>query len=330
MDRRQATKLLARWNTQGWIKRLQRGLYAPVPIASLGQSQVLDDPWLIVPTLFGPAYIGGWTAAEHWGLTEQIFRGVCVLTARSVRGKEKTIQGVDFSLKRISKRAMFGTKPLWRGRVKVEISNPAKTIIDMLDDPAIGGGIRHVSDCLGKYFSENKGTAEELISIGERLANGAVFKRLGFLGGAHGAAPAQLMRRPAFRERLTAGNREARRGGARDSRKLVARWRVAQSRQAGGRAGRHDRSPRKSWTARSRVSALSRARRGEGLRSRLGAGGHLSRMQELAGSVAVQGRHLSQEMLLRDLPLFRGPGFYSHRRGAPGCGISGDAIRGVK
>jgi hypothetical protein len=46
MDRRQATKVLARWNAQGWIKRLQRGSYAPVPIASLGQSQVLDDPWL--------------------------------------------------------------------------------------------------------------------------------------------------------------------------------------------------------------------------------------------------------------------------------------------
>jgi predicted transcriptional regulator of viral defense system len=88
IDRRQATKLLARWNTQRWIKRLRRGLYAPVPIASLGQSQVLDDPWLIVPTLFGPAYIGGWTAAEHWGLTEQIFRGVCVLTTRPLRGKE--------------------------------------------------------------------------------------------------------------------------------------------------------------------------------------------------------------------------------------------------
>lgn len=221
MDRRQATKLLARWNTQGWIKRLQRGLYAPVPIASLGQSQVLDDPWLIVPTLFGPAYIGGWTAAEHWGLTEQIFRGVCVLTARSVRGKKKTIQGIDFSLRRISKRAMFGTKPLWRGRVKVEISNPAKTIIDMLDDPAIGGGIRHVSDCLEKYFSEKKGTAEELISIGERLANGAVFKRLGFLAERRGG-PDQLIE--GCRERLTAGN--AKLDPAVPSRKLIKRWRV--------------------------------------------------------------------------------------------------------
>jgi predicted transcriptional regulator of viral defense system len=221
IDRRPATKLLARWNMQGWIKRLRRGVYAPVPLASLGQSQVLEDPWLIVPTLFGPAYIGGWTAAEHWGLTEQIFRSVCVLTTRPVRGKEKTIQGVDFSLKQISPRAKFGTKPLWRGRVKVEISNPAKTIVDMLDDPAIGGGIRHVGDCLDKYLRENKGTSEELMIAAERLGNGAVFKRLGFLAERRGG-PEQLIAR--CRDQLTTGN--AKLDPAVPSRRLVKRWRV--------------------------------------------------------------------------------------------------------
>jgi len=221
IDRRQATKLLARWNTQGWISRLRRGIYAPVPLASIGQSQVLDDPWVIVPTLFGRGYIGGWTAAEHWGLTEQIFRSVCVLTSRPVRGKEQNIQGVDFFLKQIPPRAIFGTKPLWRGKIKVEISNPAKTIIDMLDDPAIGGGIRHVADCLDRYLGENKGTPEELISVAERLANGAVFKRLGFLAERRGG-PEKLI--VGCRERLSMGN--AKLDPAVASRRLVKRWRV--------------------------------------------------------------------------------------------------------
>ena len=53
MPRPEASKLLARWNAQGWIKRLRRGYYAPVPIASLGQAQVLEDPWVMVPELFG-------------------------------------------------------------------------------------------------------------------------------------------------------------------------------------------------------------------------------------------------------------------------------------
>lgn len=221
IERRRATKLLARWNTQGWIQRLRRGVYAPVPLASLGQSQVLDDPWLVVPALFGPAYVGGWTAAEHWGLTEQIFRGVCVLTTRPVRGKKKTIQGVDFFLKQVSPRAMFGTKPLWRGRVKVEISNPAKTIVDMLDDPAIGGGIRQVGDCVDRFLSEDKGSPEELISAAERIHNGAVFKRLGFLTERRGGPQALIA---ACRERLTTGN--SRLDPAVTSRRLVKRWRL--------------------------------------------------------------------------------------------------------
>src|SRR5271166_1772686 len=145
IERRAAAKLLARWNGQGWVRRLRRGFYAPVPIALLGQEQVLEDPWIVVPELFGPAYIGGWSAAEHWGLTEQLFRSVCVITTRHVRAKEQIIQGIPFALKHTRKAALFGTRGVWRGQVKVDVSDPARTIVDMLDDPAIGGGIRHAS-----------------------------------------------------------------------------------------------------------------------------------------------------------------------------------------
>jgi predicted transcriptional regulator of viral defense system len=221
IDRRRATKLLARWETQGWVKRLRRGLYAPVSIASIGQEQVLDDPWMIVPSLFGPAYVGGWTAAEHWDLTEQIFRSVCVLTTRPVHGKEKTVQGVDFSVKQISQQAMFGMKPIWRGKVKVEISSPSKTIIDMLDDPAIGGGIRHVNDCLNQYLSKKNGAPGELIKTAEQLGNGAVFKRLGFLTERHGGLEMVVAE---CQKRLTTGN--AKLDPSTPCQKLVKRWRL--------------------------------------------------------------------------------------------------------
>src|ERR1700734_1950553 len=101
IERQAAYKLLARWNDQGWMRRLRRGFYAPVPIAALGQDQVLEDPWVIVPELFGPGCIGGWSAAEHWGLTEQLFRSICVLTARPLREKEQTIEGIAFVLKHV-------------------------------------------------------------------------------------------------------------------------------------------------------------------------------------------------------------------------------------
>jgi predicted transcriptional regulator of viral defense system len=221
LERSEAAKLLSRWQSQGWLRRLRQGVYAPVPLTALGQNQVLDDPWVVVPELFGPGYIGGWSAAEHWGLTEQLFRTVCVLTTRSIRKKKAIVQGVEFSLKHIRPSVMFGTQPLWRGRIKVEISGPAKTIIDMLEDPALGGGIRHVNDCLDEFLKEGKAPAGELIATAEQLGNGAVFKRLGFLLERRGG-PEEVIE--ACRERLTAGNTKL--DPALPSRRLVTRWRL--------------------------------------------------------------------------------------------------------
>ena len=76
---------------------------------------------------------------------------------------------------------LFATRPVWRGSVRIDVSSPAKTIIDMLDDPAIGGGIRHVADCLTAYFEREDASSGELLTIADQLDNRAVFKRLGYL-----------------------------------------------------------------------------------------------------------------------------------------------------
>ena len=36
-------------------------------------SSSLEDPLVIAEKLFSPCYVGGWSAAEYWGITEQIF-----------------------------------------------------------------------------------------------------------------------------------------------------------------------------------------------------------------------------------------------------------------
>ena len=221
IERQAAARLLARWNGQGWVRRLRRGFYAPVPVAALGQSQVLEDPWVIVPELFGPACIGGWSAAEHWGLTEQLFRRTCVLTARPVREKEQTIEGMPFTLKHVRKEALFATRAVWRGTVKIDVSSPAKTIIDMLDDPAIGGGIRHVADCVGAYFEREDAFEDELLDYTDQLGNRAVFKRLGFLAE---RLPGRRALAEACRERLSRGT--AKLDPSLPCMRLVTRWRL--------------------------------------------------------------------------------------------------------
>jgi predicted transcriptional regulator of viral defense system len=148
LNRVAAAQRLSRWAEQGWLRRVGRGTYVAASIDTLGSDRVLDDPWVLVPALFRPAYIGGRTAAEHWDLTEQIFKDILVMTTQAVRQKRQERHGVLFSLKHINERKLFGTKNVWRHQTRVPVSDVHRTVIDMLDDPAIGGRIQHVADCL--------------------------------------------------------------------------------------------------------------------------------------------------------------------------------------
>jgi len=181
INRRQAAKLLSRWQDQGWLRRIGHGLYVPVPLDLAASEQVVADPWVLVPILFGQCYIGGWTAAHYWELTEQLFNETFVFTTRRVITKHITAQGAAFLLRKINPKRMFGLKSLWRGSTKVSISDPARTLVDMIAAPEVGGGIDHVADCLSSYFAGKSPDRELLIHRADQFDNGAVFKRLGFL-----------------------------------------------------------------------------------------------------------------------------------------------------
>src|ERR1700722_16293492 len=196
ISRTDAAKRLARWREQGWLSRVGTGAYVPASIDTLGSDRVLDDAWVLVPALFSPAYVAGRTAAEHWDLTEQIFKDIDVVTGQAVRRKRQTRQSFELTLKHLSADKIFGTKPVWRHHTKVPVSDVHRTIIDMLDDPALGGGIQQVADCLNAYLRRSDRDDQKLIAYGDELGNGAVFKRLGFLVEKRedGAALAELCR----------------------------------------------------------------------------------------------------------------------------------------
>jgi predicted transcriptional regulator of viral defense system len=221
LDRSAAAKLLSRWRKQGWLRRIGHGLYVPVPLDLSGSEQVIGDPWVLVPTLFGQCYIGGWTAAHHWELTEQLFNETIVFTTRRISAQRATAQGVTFLLRHAAKRRLFGVKPVWRGSTRVSISDSARTLIDMLAMPDIGGGIDHVADCLGAYEKTKGFDRGLLIRYAEQFGNGAIFKRLGYLAETrlHNSELAA-----ACRERLTQGYTRLDPGLA--CKHLVTGWRL--------------------------------------------------------------------------------------------------------
>lgn len=185
LDRHAAAKLLSRWAGQGWMRRIGQGLYVPVPLDLAASDQVVSDPWVLVPSLFGESYIGGWTAAHHWDLTDQLFNETVVFATRRIDDQRVIAQGVTFIAHHLAKKRFFGIKPVWRGTTRVNLSDPARTLIDMLALPQTGGGIDHVADCLREHRKLRKADQDLLIAYAEQFGNGAIFKRLGFLAQAH-------------------------------------------------------------------------------------------------------------------------------------------------
>lgn len=172
---------LTRWVDQGWISRIRRGLYMIIPIEAHKETNPLEDAWILVPKLFAPGYVGGWSAAEYWDFTEQIFNDICILSEKSVSKKAMKLPGASFVIKRIGKKLNFGTKIFWKDQTKILISDPHKTIIDMLYDPKLGGGIQHSIDCFEAYLKSSHYNDKKLIEYGESIGKGSIFKRLGFL-----------------------------------------------------------------------------------------------------------------------------------------------------
>jgi predicted transcriptional regulator of viral defense system len=185
------------------------------------EDQVLEDPWILVPALFGPGYVGGASAAQFWDLTEQLFRSVFVYTSKPIRRTNQTIHAIQFVVRHLDAHLIFGVTPSWHGRIKVQVSDVHRTMIDMLDEPAAGGGIRHINDCLLAYFRRPDADTTKLVTYAERIGNGAIFKRLGFLAERING-PENLIR--ACAERLTSGN--VRLDPALESVRLVRRWRL--------------------------------------------------------------------------------------------------------
>jgi len=177
----EARRFLAYLAARGWLSRVRHGLYALVPLGASEPAAWREDAWVVAARTFAPCYVGGWSACEHWGLTEQVFREVVVITAAATKQGRRVVQGVTYRLTHRQQDQLFGTRVEWRDQTKVLVSDPSRTIVDILDSPRLGGGIRHVADVLGAYFEGDDRDDRLLVEYAERLGNRTVFKRLGYL-----------------------------------------------------------------------------------------------------------------------------------------------------
>jgi predicted transcriptional regulator of viral defense system len=172
---------LAYFARRGWLARIKPGFYVSVPLGTINPQEYKENPWLVANRIFSPCYIGGWSAAEHWDLTDQIFKSIFVFTARIFRKKEVNIQKTDFILKLVRKENFGHTKGVWVDNAKIQVSDPTQTIVDILNDPSAGGGMRHITEIVENYFASEHCNKENLLKYISENKNRTIYKRLGFI-----------------------------------------------------------------------------------------------------------------------------------------------------
>lgn len=172
---------LAYFTRRGWLARVKRGLYVTVPLGTVNPQEYRENPLVVANQVFSPCYIGGWSAAEHWNLTDQIFNSVFVCTYRTFRRKSVNVQGTDFVLKLVREEKAGHTRGVWIENVRIQISDPSQTILDILDTPPAGGGIRHVAEVVENYFSSEHRNDAQLLEYVKKHRNRTVYKRLGYI-----------------------------------------------------------------------------------------------------------------------------------------------------
>lgn len=189
---RAAALRLARLQRGGWVRRIRRGCYYLPPLDA-SASVAVEDPWVLADELFAPCYVGGWTAAGHWNLTEQLFQTTFVATAANVRESDVEVVGTRFKLAVVPRSRLTGHVAVWRGSTTVRVSTSARTMVDALRHPSWVGGIRHLGEIFRTYAETVEGAEQALAAELQESGNGAAHKRAGYLAEALWPAATRLL-----------------------------------------------------------------------------------------------------------------------------------------
>jgi predicted transcriptional regulator of viral defense system len=109
----------------------------------------LLHPEAYVSDIFGEAYVGGWSAAEHWGLAHDASRAIHVITASPHEDAE--IEGLRFKVQSVPKKLFFGIERAGGENRGWPISDLEKTLVDCILYPAMAGGKAQVEEIIEEY-----------------------------------------------------------------------------------------------------------------------------------------------------------------------------------
>ena len=251
---------------------MRRGLYVAVPLDARRSGEWVEDPWVVAERLFSPCYIGGWSACEHWELTEQTVPYPAGRHGPPGSPPRHRDAGHPAPPDRPRPHAMFGDRFVWRAQNRWRVG-PVPYHRRRARRPAPRGRHPNRAPTCSTSTSRSEHRDDQLlIDYGDRLGNRTVFKRLGYLIEHLGADAPELIQ--ACLERRSSGLATLdpsvkSRAASCDAGACGSTSHSDRPEASGDHAGRHRR-------ARRRVAA-NRGGHREGLRAGLAAVGHRRR-----------------------------------------------------
>jgi len=172
--------MLSHYSDSGRILRARRGLYATVPLGQTPDA-VNPDPFLLASRMTADAVLAYHTALGFHGKAYSAFREFTYLTHAAARPAEfrgNTFRGTAFPKSLVErKKERFGVETGDRSGLEVRVTNLERTMVDVLDRPAVSGGWEEVWRSLESVeFFDLDQTTEYVLLLG----NATTVAKVGF------------------------------------------------------------------------------------------------------------------------------------------------------
>jgi len=211
---------LAQLESKGWLERLEHGRYLIIPLEAGVDREWSEDPLAIGTFLVPEGAAAYWTALRHWGWTTQLPRTQFFITPHRRFRPEATVLDVCYRFITLKPDRIFGIGEEWRDGLKIRVTDPERTIVDVLDRTDLSGGIGEIAVAIRTAWSDL--SLDRLTDYTERLGSGTVPKRLGFLV-EQLQLPVDESWIPRWQKLIGSGITQLERGGSKTGR-MTRRW----------------------------------------------------------------------------------------------------------
>lgn len=167
---RSATTLLSRYQRQGYVSKVRRGLYC---VNNIATKLPEANKYQVASAITDSSFVAYHAAMEYHGLGHQLYYDV-------VAGSEQAFNGFDFDEHHYACHLTRLTTGIEHpvGDRHVRVTSVERTIVDCIDRIDLCGGWEELVNCLRsvQYVRE-----EQLVAILEAYGKTALYKKTGFL-----------------------------------------------------------------------------------------------------------------------------------------------------